>query len=316
MQGSAQTHELQAQLSGQIARALAVFCVDEVVIFDDGQSKGRPNLTNGKTDDSQGTESKYTGYTDPGYFLAHLLSYVECPPHLRKALFPWHANLRFAGTLASLDMPHHLRQTEWCQYREGVILAKEEGQFESGTPVNTGLPKTIYVDNDIPEKTRVTVKFDQKDAPDPKDDKTPAAEIVAPSTPREEAGYYWGYSVRPASCLSKVLTESPFDEGYDLTIGTSERGSPLKDITSRSSMKKMPEFNHLLIVIGGIAGLEAAVKVDETLKEKGVRSPESLFDYWVDLVTGQGSRTIRTEEAVWLSLMGLRDIVRKKGVKR
>ena len=35
---------------------------------------------------------------------------------------------------------------------------------------------------------------------------------------------------------------------------------------------------------------------------------EKLFDHWVNLLPGQGSRTIRTEEAVWLGLTGLRGL--------
>ena len=74
-------------------------------------------------------------------------------------------------------------------------------------------------------------------------------------------------------------------------------------------------FNHLLIVFGGVAGLEAAVEADEELQGMSVRKPEELFDYWVDLCPGQGSRTMRTEEAVWVGLMGFRDIVVERGAK-
>lgn len=90
--------------------------------------------------------------------------------------------------------------------------------------------------------------------------------VVAPHVPRTEGGLYWGYTVRLASCLSEfhmhmthvtpslphciitqitlmlllhpsccwvflnagaVFTESPYEEGYDVTVGTSERGSNL-----------------------------------------------------------------------------------------
>jgi methyltransferase len=55
--------------------------------------------------------------------------------------------------------------------------------------------------------------------------------------------------------------------------------------------------------------LEAAVRADPELKSKGVVDAKDLFDFWVDVCPGQGSRTIRTEEAVWIGLMGLRGIV-------
>jgi len=77
----------------------------------------------------------------------------------------------------------------------------------------------------------------------------------------------------------------------------------------------IPNFKHLLIVFGGVAGLEVAVRADEELMGMGVTEPEGLFDYWVDLCPGQGSRTIRTEEAVWIGLMGLRGVVVGNGAR-
>ena len=322
---SAQTPELQTLLAGQIARALAVFCVDEVVIFDDGQAtqdaeihKANPNPQ------GSGRESNsYSGYSDPNYFLAHILSYLETPPNLRKDLFPLHPDLRLAGSLPSLDMPHHLRKDEWCRYREGVTkseIPRRKEKKVSRTPpghtyIETGLQRRVFISTVIPPETRVTVRFKDEMMPEEIPGNELLAEAVAPSAPREEAGYYWGYSVRSASCLSAVLTECPFDGGYDLTIGTSERGVPVSSLDSpnKSRSHPIPQFAHIMIVFGGVAGLEVAVKADKELEALGVKSPESLFDHWVNLCPGQGSRTIRTEEALWLGLMGLRDVVERKG---
>lgn len=315
-------------LAGQIARALAVFCVDEIVIFDDGQ---------GPPDNSRTHDDSYTGYSSPNHFMMHILSYLETPPNLRKPLFPEHGNLSLAGTLPSLDMPHHFRAHEWCQYRDGVtieIIHSKDDQHEKSdnlkskkkkqksksstrtttTMVNAGLLHPVSVAASIPPYTRVTLKFpDSVGEPDMSNaDLTAAA--IAPSVPREEGGYYWGYSVRPASSLSTVLTECPFDGGYDVTFGTSERGTPISLLNDPgSNPSPIPEFCHMLIVFGGVAGLEAAVKADAELSSMGVSKPDDLFDYWVNLCPGQGSRTIRTEEAVWLGLMGLRDTVLKRG---
>lgn len=322
---SAQTPELQTLLAGQIARALAVFCVDEVVVFDDGQVKQDAETHRvipspqriGRDNDS------YSGYTDPNYFLAHILSYLETPPHLRKDLFPLHPDFRLAGSLPSLDMPHHLRRHDWCQYREGVtkleIPHRQERRIWRTPPghtyVHTGLDIRVFVSAVIAAETRVTVKFKDEEKPEEIPGNELLAEAVAPSAPREEAGYYWGYSVRSASCLSAVLTECPFDGGYDLTIGTSERGVPVSSLgsTKRSKSHPITDFTHMMIVFGGVAGLEFAFKADKELEGLGVESPEALFDHWVNLCPGQGSRTIRTEEAIWLGLMGLRDVVLRKG---
>ncbi|EGE78878.1 deoxyribose-phosphate aldolase [Blastomyces dermatitidis ATCC 18188] len=323
---NAQSHDQKTFLAGSIARALAVFCVDEVVIFDDDarQTRSKPY--------HNANEDEYTAYSDPSHFLAHVLSYLETPPYLRKYLFPMHRNLRTAGTLPSLDMPHHIRANEWCEYREGVTVSaseeqadartareygntnherkkgkknkekKGQGSSTSYTLVNTGLPEKSRVPHiPAPENTRVTVKFGASKDP------SEVAEVVSPVTPREEMGYYWGYSVRRCSSLSTVFTECPFEGGYDLSFGTSERGAPLSDVIAGH----VPKSEHLILVFGGVAGLEAAVKADKELQEKGLKPSEAekMFDYWINMVPGQGSRTIRTEEAVWLGLMGLKGVV-------
>ncbi len=45
----------------------------------------------------------------------------------------------------------------------------------------------------------------------------------------------------------------------------------------------------------------------------GEKNVKELFDAWVNVLPGQGSRTIRTEEAIWLGLMGLRPFVEQLG---
>lgn len=240
-------------------------------------------------------DDAYTAYSHPSHFLSHLLSFLETPAHFRKALFPMHPNLRTAGALPSLDMPHHLKASERCEYREGVVA----GHDADGTYVDVGLPEhRLLRAVQIPANTRVTVKLD----PNSRD-----ADAVGPSEPREVAGYYWGYSLRQCNSLSTVLTECPFDGGYDLSVGTSERGVPL----SQAFAGGVPEFQHLLLVFGGVAGLETAAANDPELAEMqiGKSNVGDLFDFWVNVLPGQGSRTIRTEEAVWLGLMGTRSLV-------
>ncbi|GME31894.1 hypothetical protein GTA08_BOTSDO02246 [Neofusicoccum parvum] len=373
---NAQSHDLKTAMAGAIARAAAVFTVDEIIIFDDGQSHVN---TRGKAASSgvghNADHTAYTGYTDPDYFLYHLLSYLETPPNLRKALFPLHPNLRTAGTLPSLDMPHHLRADEWCQYREGVVLdparADDEssssssshgGSRSSGSPpahkrrrrrrgsigisitpspppppppdattlVDAGLPAPVRLDPPapIPPRTRVTLRFAAA-AADPGLRGGLAAAPVGPARPREEAGYYWGYQTRQAGSLSAVFTECPWDGGYDVAVGTSERGLPISQLVSAAGVPKeedgggggggqaLPaEFQHLMLVFGGVAGLEVAAMADEELVAKGVtgKNVGDIFDAWVNLVPNQGSRTIRCEEAIWLGLMGFSEYIARYGV--
>ena len=122
--------------------------------------------------------------------------------------------------------------------------------------------------------------------------------VVSPSAPREDDGTYWGFTTRMASSISAVFEECPFsDDGYDLKIGTSERGN--KSIEDKSF--GLPKFRHSLLVFGGVAGIEECVDADESMKIPG-SSSSKLFDLWLNTCPFQGSRTIRTEEAVMISL--------------
>ena len=275
-----------------------MFCVDEVVVFDDGPVNIR----------DPGPE-EYTAFADPSFFLYHILSYLETPPHLRKALFPIHPDLEKAGALPSLDMPHHLRSQDVCIYREGLTTrqASRDGRA-SGTMVDCGLPQQVLVPVDLEPNTRVTVKINGP--MDAKMYQATEGDAVSPDTPREEAGYYWGYSVRQASSLSNVFTECSYDGGYDVSVGTSERGIPIASLLDGSDGSRIKsDWKHLLIVFGGIAGLEAALAADQQLLAAGVKTAGEVFDYWVNLVPDQGSRTIRTEEALWVGLTALRSLV-------
>ena len=293
-EGSALTHDQKTALAGQIARACAVFCVDEIVVFNDGQAQTRPPEQGG-----------YTAFADPSFFLYHVLSYLETPPHLRRALFPMHPDLRTAGALPSLDMPHHMRSDESCPYREGIaVKAAQRKDGSTGTMVECGLQEAARVPVELEPNTRTTLRL-----PTATNDSL-ECEAVSPDAPREEAGYYWGYSIRQASSLSNIFTECPYDGGYDVSIGTSERGLPVTSLLYRDSERRIdPTWTHLLVVFGGVAGLEVALAADQELLAAGVKEPSGIFDSWINLVPGQGSRTIRTEEAVWIGLTALTPLV-------
>ena len=49
-----------------------------------------------------------------------------------------HKDLRLSGQLPPLDAPHHMRATEWGEFREGVVLASEP---EAGSLLDIGLDK-------------------------------------------------------------------------------------------------------------------------------------------------------------------------------
>ena len=87
-----------------------------------------------------------------------------------------------------------------------------------------------------------------------------------------------------------------------MTVGTSERGSNVDNCILRKEENQ--KFKHLLIVFGGVKGLEVALKQDQELSE--IDDPSALFDIYLNTCPKQGSRTIRTEEAILVSLAALR----------
>ncbi len=168
---NAQTRELQTQLAGQIARAAAVFRVDEVIVFDDGLGSKLKTVSNyrrgprkrdGEDDtnnsnkheqsrDKNNQDAKKTERdekpahtqpsTDPHAFLARILQYCECPQYLRRKFFPMHPDLQFAGLLPPLDAPHHLRRGDVANFREGVVVDRKEE--EGVSLVDCGVPNRL-----------------------------------------------------------------------------------------------------------------------------------------------------------------------------
>lgn len=274
-----QSFELATRLAGQIARAATIFRIDEVVVFDN-QGKSLDDLHVTAEDTSDENESGTA-------FLIRILKYLETPQYLRKTLFPKHNSLRFVGLLPPLDAPHHLRKHEWAPYREGVTLMQPP-PIPAGTFVDVGLSKNVVIDEVLEPGTRVTVAMGTNRQLDDQ-----PRQVVSSSKPKE-GGVYWGYKVRYAANISSVLKCCPYKGGYDYLIGTSEHGHIVK-----SSELELPSFRHLLIAFGGLAGLEECIEEDKNLKGK---DPREVFSTYLNICPHQGSRTIRTEEAVFISL--------------
>ena len=310
---NAQSAELRSYLAGQLARALTVFCVDRVVVFRDSPAEVR---------ETDGVEGEWRGAHrggDPSVFLARLLQYLECPQYLRKLLFPVHADLRYAGLLNPLDAPHHVRASEVSEWREGVTVKRPAGgggkggasKVSHGSWANIGLLHDVQLDRTLPPLTRVTVQHTGHSAGDATQSSggggggRAAWRVVSPDRPRE-AGRYWGYDVAVVPSFSDVFRSCHFtpDGAYDLTIGTSERGRCIQQGGGGEEAFALPPHRHLLVVFGGVAGLEECCASDESIAAQSV---EALFDLYLNTCAAQGSRTIRTEEAVLISLSLLRE---------
>ncbi|KAH8739749.1 SpoU superfamily [Cryptosporidium ryanae] len=347
--GNAQSFELRAYLVGQIARTLTVFGVNEVIIYEDkskdvqengGRTISSSTLTKNGNGETIKSDSNFACSKWMEFFVKNL-RYLETPQYLRKSLFGFDNDLKYAGLQNPLDAPHHMRISEWIPYRQGAVVSgpklyKGEVSKEhknNGSWVNCGLPSEVWVSTTgLAANQRVTVRMSKESGDlhkalcDEFNSKGRyssiksyfTGKVVEDSKPLKK-GIYWGYKVRPAKSLREAMYGSEYEDGYDLIIGTSERGDPVdkgfkfRSATGETETDNNGLYRHILIVFGGLGGLEDVLGDPQCCLEDGKNKnrhfrddPSSLFDMYINICPEQKSRTIRTEEALGLTLALLR----------
>ena len=93
-----QSQELKCYLASQVARAAVIFGVDEIVVFND---------TNVLVTPAANAYTFVGKHAHSAWMMASILQYVECPPHLRKFLFPNKREFDLAAQMNPLGIPHH-----------------------------------------------------------------------------------------------------------------------------------------------------------------------------------------------------------------
>jgi len=250
---------------GLIGRAAAIFRVDEIIVFPDFPS----------TDQRRDIE-----------LVSAVLSYMEAPQYLRKRLFKIRPELRYAGVLPPLRTPHHplsdrTENLKVGEYREGVVTSLVKG----GSLVDVGVERPLMVpDTHHPVNTRVTVRVTGLG-------KHPKAVLASHGEVKE----YWGYRV--------TISEVPFGQllknrSFDLAIATSRYGVPLIEIMSELT-KRWKSSQRTLVAFGApTQGLyEIAAREHINL--------DKVVHFVVNTIPGQGTETVRTEEALYASLAPL-----------
>ena len=185
--------------AGMIARALGIYRVERVVIYND---------------DSEG------GSSDNGSLLQKLLSFQETPQYLRKSIFGQQADFQFTGILPPLRLPSHPSVED---PRPGLI--REALVVESGetSRVNAGFKDTIKLPTRLKLKQRVTIKL-VKTKPSLEGELIDANRLPI----------YWGFSItRTDSKLNQVIK----GENPDLTISTSRKGRPFQAVSTELGIR-------------------------------------------------------------------------------
>jgi predicted SPOUT superfamily RNA methylase MTH1 len=249
---------------GLIARACSIFRVTEIVLYvDDARRDQKAELE----------------------LCTQILRFIETPQYLRKRMFGLNPVLRYAGILPPLqtpphDVPHTLEECKMGELREGLVIGSRGGTLS----VDVGLGTVMQCKGDLRIGSRVTTRIVTLAGEF-------AGEIVdtGKSSPRE---LYWGYSVSVAdSSLDKFIKNHRFD----LKIGTSRYGSSLQTLWPRFA-NSLKNATDLLIAFGS-----PKMGLKDILVQQG-EAPENLFDYFINTVPDQSVSTVRTEEAIFISL--------------
>jgi hypothetical protein len=247
---------------GLIGRAAAIFRVDEIIIYPD----------NPKTNQTRDID-----------FIALLLNYLETPQYLRKSLFKIEPNLQYAGILPPLRTPHHpasgkTRDLKAGMYREGLVLS----EVKDGLLVDIGVEQpAILRGNQYAVGERLTLQVVNVGE---------RAEVQEAN--RDEIERYWGFRVRVETKSFKQLLAAG---GFDLTIATARLGIYINKISDKIDAKWSPAQSILVAYGAPLRGLH------EIAKEEGTKL-ESIVDFVVNMIPGQGTATVRTEEAILASL--------------
>ncbi len=239
--------------AGIVARALAIFRVDEAIIYADAKAYSEKE----------------------GRLLQKLLSYQETPQYMRRALFARDPELQFAGILPPLRLPSHpsIEKPRIGMVREAVVVRAGDT-----SAVDAGFSSLVTVRSRLKPLDRVTVSLTRLE---------PRIEgkLVEPN----RLPIYWGFRVtRTDSTLGRLMR----GEKRDLTISTSRTGRAireiLQDLTSmwRSSQRTLILFgspDEGVPEILNKEGIEVEKACDfnlNTIPNQGVetvRTEEALF---------------------------------------
>lgn len=247
---------------GSLARAAAIFCIDEIIIFPDLLSVNQGRDTN---------------------LIATILSYVETPQYLRKRLFKIKPELLYAGILPPLRTPHHplsdkIEALKIGEYREGVASSF----IKNGSLVDIGVERPILVPNmKLLLGKRVTVRITELG-------ENPKAVLAN----RNEIQLYWGYRITISNVSFGQLVKN---HAFDLVIATSKHGIPFTRVRDKLA-EHWKKSRFILVAFGAPTQGLYEIVAHEHLKL------DEVAHFSVNMIPSQGTETVRTEEAVFASL--------------
>ncbi|WP_435359068.1 putative RNA uridine N3 methyltransferase [Haloarchaeobius sp. DFWS5] len=253
---------------GYVARAATVFRADRLVVFPDEDGETRWG----------------------GGFVSTVLEYAATPPYLRKEAWGQRSELEYAGILPPLRAPSQTgsESDDSGSIRQGIVT--EVGP-DRRVRVNCGLQHPISLvvpsDMDVPgERERVTVRVSSR----------------RPVRARLANEPISGFTVERTD-LQEALDRN--DAG--LRIATSRHGEELS-VGRLGSLVGQIEHDGMTVVFGSpgrglpdILGIDVA-DIQATDTEDATEPTAGGFDLWLNSIPQQGSKVVRTEEALFATL--------------
>ncbi|MDL2246184.1 RNA-binding protein [Methanobrevibacter sp. OttesenSCG-928-K11] len=209
-----ETRDLKLKTSkvGMIGRALAVFRIDNVVIYNDGH--------NGDYAEKDAD------------FISEILGYMNTPQYLRKRAYPIKELLKHVGILPPLRTPHHPTDDEpkVGDYRQGFTVKRNK----KGTFVDIGMENLAFCKEQLTVNKIFSFKVTKI-----------AKEVIV--TPDEPDDVYWGYNV---ISTNKSLKNSLKLINPDFVVSTTRYGNLINSIFDELNYK-VDKSQSIAILFGG-----------------------------------------------------------------
>ncbi len=200
-----------------------------------------------------------------------IMDYLNTAPYLRRRLFPIKPSLRYASLLPPLNIPTHpeVGSEGTFHYREGVVASPGR--------VDAGLGRLIKTKERLKKGTKVIV-------------------VVKPESgkfkliSRKKSPVYTGFKT--------TIVPERLDEivaRYDVKIATSRLGKPFHELVQPLASRLSTAKNICIAFGSAKRGLYDIAKLQNF-------NLDEVFEFVINLVPEQGVRTIRTEEAVCITL--------------
>jgi len=248
---------------GFMARALAIFRVEQLIIYRDE-----------------------TENIDERILLGKLFNYLACPQYLRKSVFPLDPSLKYVGLLPPLNTPNHpteksIRDLPEVCYREGLVVGKMGGRYLADVGVE--VPLAFQSLKRLRKGDRVVLRIVKKGD----------GVVEAKEVERHEVPHYFGFVVDVTNLNLKGLISSFKRDA--LVIATSKYGRELRKEV-QNLLNLMKRYDKLLLIFGSpFRGLY------EIAKKEGFDLDDEVH-MTLNFVPEQGTKTVRLEEALYSTL--------------